>query len=217
MNDPEQVPDYDLNGSAYPSHPSASHGASLQVQVGNALPSMSGAGAPQVQPVVLTDVIQGLPSRSMVAEGMQFTGSAQLRGPCSIAGVVEGNLTQAPGSEAAVVVTETGRVKGDITAVKISVMGQTDGVLDALPHWHDHVRPQVIEALTEQINAHADWLENIGINPGPCSAQSGHDPVPHRDNDLIPVPVPQLAHHVDAHTDGRENVVVDPRPCSADG
>lgn len=131
MNDSDQVPDYDLDGSAYPSSPAAPYGQSLQVQVGNALPSMSSGHAPQVQPVVLTDVVQGLPTRSMVAEGMQFTGSAQLRGPCSIAGVVEGNLTQAMGSEAAVVVTETGRVKGDITAVKISVMGQTDGILDA--------------------------------------------------------------------------------------
>ncbi|MEZ5700926.1 MAG: polymer-forming cytoskeletal protein [Burkholderiaceae bacterium] len=31
----------------------------------------------------------------------------------------------------AVVVTETGRVKGDITARKISVMGHTDGILDS--------------------------------------------------------------------------------------
>ncbi|MCW5654712.1 polymer-forming cytoskeletal protein [Hydrogenophaga sp.] len=106
----------------------APHPPVLQVPVGNAL---SAGAPPQVQPVVLTDVIDGPPTRSLIAEGMLFTGNAQLRGPCSIAGVVEGNLSQAPGSEAAVVVTETGRVKGDISAVKISVMGQTEGILDA--------------------------------------------------------------------------------------
>jgi len=131
MNDSYQAPDFDPTAVAYPPSLPTPYGQSLQVQVGNTLPSTASGGPPQVQPVVLTDAIQGLPSRSMVAEGMQFTGNAQLRGPCSIAGMVEGNLTQAAGSEAAVVVTETGRVKGDITAVKISVMGQTDGILDA--------------------------------------------------------------------------------------
>ncbi|MGE0098364.1 MAG: polymer-forming cytoskeletal protein [Hydrogenophaga sp.] len=131
MNDSYTVPDYAPDGSAYAPNPPASNGPALQVLVGNTLPATQPGGPPQVQPVVLTDAIEGLPSRSMVAEGMQFTGHARLRGPCSIAGVVEGNLSQAPGCEAAVVVTESGRVKGDITAVKISVMGQTDGILDA--------------------------------------------------------------------------------------
>ena len=131
MNDPYQAPDFDPTASSYSPSPPQPYSQSLQVQVGNTLPSVATGTPPQVQPVVLTDAIEGLPSRSMVAEGMQFTGNAQLRGPCSIAGLVEGNLTQAQGSEAAVVVTETGRVKGDITAVKISVMGQTDGILDA--------------------------------------------------------------------------------------
>lgn len=131
MNDSYPAPDFDPTDSAYSPSPPAPYGQSLQVQVGNALPAMATGNLPQVQPVVLTDAIEGLPTRSMVAEGMQFTGNAQLRGPCSIAGLVEGNLTQAQGSEAAVVVTETGHVKGDITAVKISVMGQTDGILDA--------------------------------------------------------------------------------------
>jgi cytoskeletal protein CcmA (bactofilin family) len=131
MNNTYQVPDFDPTAAAYPPSLPTPYGPSLQVPVGNALPSTPAGAPPQVQPVVLTDAIEGLPSRSMVAEGMQFTGNAQLRGPCSIAGLVEGNLTQAPGSEAAVVITETGRVKGDITATKISVMGQTDGILDA--------------------------------------------------------------------------------------
>ena len=81
-----------------------------------------------------TELNEGLEpgqARSMVAEGMHFVGNAELRGPCSVAGEVDGNLTQAAGALVAVVVTETGRVKGDITAQKISVMGHTDGVLDS--------------------------------------------------------------------------------------
>ena len=58
-------------------------------------------------------------------------GNAILRGPCSIAGNVQGNVTQAPNTQVAVVVTQTGRVTGDITAQKISVMGKTNGILDS--------------------------------------------------------------------------------------
>lgn len=72
-------------------------------------------------------------ARSMLAEGLHFVGNALLRGPFSVAGQVDGNLTQAEGVQVSVVVTETGRVKGDIIAHKISVMGHTDGVLDSGP------------------------------------------------------------------------------------
>lgn len=107
--------------------------SALEVPVGNALPPSS--VIPVLQPlntfVDSSGGSDGLPSRSMLADGMQFVGNAVLRGPCSIAGQLEGNLVQDQGVEVSVVVTETGRVKGDITAWKISVMGQTDGVLDA--------------------------------------------------------------------------------------
>jgi cytoskeletal protein CcmA (bactofilin family) len=107
----------------------------LEVDVGKPMPTTQAAHMPLLQagsgseaPVELPE---GSPLRSMVAEGMHFVGNAQLCGPCSVAGQVEGNLTQAPGAVVAVVVTETGRVKGDITARKISVMGHTDGILDS--------------------------------------------------------------------------------------
>jgi cytoskeletal protein CcmA (bactofilin family) len=107
----------------------------LEVEVGKPMPSTSAshmpllrAGAGSEAPAELPE---GSPLRSMVAEGMHFVGNAQLRGPCSVAGQVEGNLTQAEDAVVAVVVTETGRVKGDITARKISVMGHTDGILDS--------------------------------------------------------------------------------------
>lgn len=107
----------------------------LEVDVGNAMPPTQAASMPvlhpQVQQAMPVDGTDGGQPRSMLAEGLHFVGNAELRGPCSIAGNVEGNLTQAPGAQVSVVVTETGRVKGDITAQKISVMGHTDGILDS--------------------------------------------------------------------------------------
>lgn len=122
----------------------------LQVGMGKPLPPTATAGVPVLRPQVqgLTPARnRGLPPPdcSTIAEGMQFTGQARLAGACSVGGVVEGNLTQAPGSNVSVVVTETGRVKGDITAQKISVMGQTDGLLDAGTgevSLHDNARVQ---------------------------------------------------------------------------
>ena len=108
---------------------------SLEVPVGNALPPLQSASIPVLQPlnvsVETSHHAEGLPGRSMLADGMRFVGNAVLRGPCSIAGLLEGNLLQDQGAEVSVVVTETGRVQGDITAQKISVMGQTNGILDA--------------------------------------------------------------------------------------
>jgi cytoskeletal protein CcmA (bactofilin family) len=107
----------------------------LEWNVGKAMPTTLTKNMPvlhpQTQSVVVQDSSVNSQSRSMVAQGMHFVGHAALRGPCSIAGTFEGNVTQAAGAVVAVVVTETGRVKGDITAQKISVMGHTDGVLDA--------------------------------------------------------------------------------------
>lgn len=97
----------------------------LEVDVGNAMPPSQVSSLPVVAPV------ESGSTRSLLAEGMRFVGNAELRGPCSIGGHVEGNIKQAPGAQVAVVVTETGRVKGDITAHKISVMGHTDGILDS--------------------------------------------------------------------------------------
>lgn len=106
----------------------------LAVDVGKPMPSV----LPDQLPMLHTGLpaqggAEGLEgaARSLVAEGMHFVGHALLTGPCSVAGQFDGNLTQAAGASVAVVVTETGRVKGDITAQKISVMGRTEGILDA--------------------------------------------------------------------------------------
>ena len=107
----------------------------LEVDMGNALPPAN----PRAVPVLGDQQVTRVPApvategaaHSMVAEGLSFVGNAVLRGPCSIAGHVEGNITPAPQTLVSVVVTETGRIKGDITAHKISVMGHTEGVLDS--------------------------------------------------------------------------------------
>lgn len=107
----------------------------LEWNVGRAMPTTLTRNMPVLQPqtqsVVAQDSSVSGRSRSMLDQGMHFVGHATLRGPCSIAGTFEGNVTQAADAVVSVVVTETGRVKGDITAQKISVMGHTDGVLDA--------------------------------------------------------------------------------------
>lgn len=126
-------PDNNGNDQPWTAATDESTSQALEVDVGKPMPSTRASHMPLLKagseaPIELPD---GSPLRSMVAEGMHFVGNAQLRGPCSVAGQVEGNLTQAPDAVVAVVVTETGRVKGDITARKISVMGHTDGILDS--------------------------------------------------------------------------------------
>ncbi|MEX1167494.1 MAG: polymer-forming cytoskeletal protein [Hydrogenophaga sp.] len=123
------------DASSAPDAPTENMHQALEIDVGKAMPTTSADHMPLLQtssgseaPIELPE---GSPLRSMLAEGMHFVGNAQLSGPCSVAGQVDGNLTQAAGAVVAVVVTETGRVKGDITARKISVMGHTDGILDS--------------------------------------------------------------------------------------
>jgi len=141
----QDMENHDMNDNNLPADPSQSYyepgnspvesGQTLEVDVGNAMPPNQPSNLPLLQPTSLSgvagDAVETGQARSMVAEGMHFVGNALLRGPCSVAGLVEGNLTQASDAMVAVVVTETGRVKGDITAQKISVMGHTDGILDS--------------------------------------------------------------------------------------
>jgi cytoskeletal protein CcmA (bactofilin family) len=122
MPSPEQAPASDM--------PQA-----LEVDVGRAMPPAMAEPIPMLQAqdstVPVIDATEVASARSMLADGMHFVGNALLKGPFSVAGQIDGNLTQAEGIQVSVVVTETGRVKGDITAHKISVMGHTDGLLDS--------------------------------------------------------------------------------------
>lgn len=106
---------------------------SLDVPVGSTLPSTAIVHVPTLNTAVqeLDPPVTGGERRSVIAEGVSFVGNAQLRGVCSVGGTVEGNLVQSTGHSITVIVTESGSVKGDIVASTISVMGQTDGLLDA--------------------------------------------------------------------------------------
>jgi cytoskeletal protein CcmA (bactofilin family) len=103
----------------------------LAVGVGKAMPPTLPAHLPVLDAQMPLGGAEGAEVRSLLAEGMQFVGNASLRGPFSVSGLVEGNLTQAQNALASIVVTETGSVKGDITAHRISIMGHTEGILDA--------------------------------------------------------------------------------------
>lgn len=130
-NDPSGADDLDVSNVT----DAGTSGSTLEVDVGNAMPPSQPARLPVLQATTgatqVRDATELVHARSLLAEGMHFVGNAILQGPFSVAGQVDGNLEQAQGTLASVVVTETGRVKGDITAHKISVMGHTDGILDS--------------------------------------------------------------------------------------
>jgi cytoskeletal protein CcmA (bactofilin family) len=125
LTDPQQSTEPERANSDIPSNDT------LTVGVGKAMPPTLPAHLPILEAQLPASDGGPAAVRSLLAEGMQFVGNATLRGPFSVAGQVEGNLTQAHDALASVVVTETGRVKGDITAHRISVMGHTEGTLDA--------------------------------------------------------------------------------------
>ena len=113
-------------------------GNRLEVDLGESLRPGNPAAVPLLSPVHHADAaVPATPlsvaeaPHSMLAEGLHFVGNALLQGPCTVACHVEGNLIAAPGCAVSVVVTETGRLMGDVTAQKISVMGHADGLLDA--------------------------------------------------------------------------------------
>ncbi len=144
----------------------------LQVDVGRSMPPSQTASLPTLHtPVAAAGLDMNDRQRSLVADGMQFVGNALLRGPCSVAGTVQGNLTQAADAAVSVVVTETGLVKGDITAQKISVMGRTEGILDAgqgevalhdTASVHGLVRYGRIQVNGADLNA---TLERVALSP----------------------------------------------------
>jgi cytoskeletal protein CcmA (bactofilin family) len=111
--------------------PDAYGADTLALGVGKAMPPTLPAHLPVLEAQLPLGGAEGAEVRSLLAEGMRFVGNATLRGPFSVAGLVEGNLIQAQDALASIVVTETGSVKGDITAHRISVMGHTEGILDA--------------------------------------------------------------------------------------
>lgn len=132
--------------------------------------------------------------RSEIAEGLDFAGNAVLTGVCTVKGRVQGNLTQAPDSRIAVIVTETGHVTGDIVADQISVMGRTEGLLDATGgsvSLHDsanvsgHVRYFKLQVNGSDLNATLERAPAKTQTPSSASASSSPAPVPISASQLV--------------------------------
>jgi len=104
--------------------PSPQDPGNMDVPLGPTLAAPEPA-VPQAAPAPLA------PGETRLEAGLQFIGNALLRGPCTVAGEVQGHLRTAPGATVSVVVDATGRVRGDISARQISVFGATEGLLDA--------------------------------------------------------------------------------------
>lgn len=69
---------------------------------------------------------------SRIGEGLSFSGTAELVGSLNVAGEVQGDVRVAETATAgSVTVTETGVLVGDVRARSISVLGTTEGLLDA--------------------------------------------------------------------------------------
>jgi len=104
----------------------------LSVEVGRSMPPAGFQALPVLQVVPSDAAAATEPGRrSLLAAGMCFEGHAILGSPMTVAGQLQGNLVQADGAQVSVIITETGTVRGDIRAQKISVMGRVDGLLDA--------------------------------------------------------------------------------------
>lgn len=109
--------------------------AAVSQSLGTAMPPSQLSAIPMLRPQRSGPVDTGAPidetPRTVIADGLRFVGNAVLCSTCSISGHVQGDLKQSRGMQTAVVVTETGHVIGDIVAHQISVMGCTEGTLDA--------------------------------------------------------------------------------------
>jgi cytoskeletal protein CcmA (bactofilin family) len=160
----------------------------LQVHAGAAMHSGPSSQLPVLAPMHAAGSAEGANDRSsMIAEGVNFVGNAQLIGLCTVGGKIEGNLMQSAGTSITVIVTETGHVKGDIVADNISVMGQTDGLLDAgggSVALHDasrvsgHVRYNRLQVNGADLNATlekaATKRERTATTPAPAPAKLAH-------------------------------------------
>jgi cytoskeletal protein CcmA (bactofilin family) len=124
-------------------------------------------------------------ARSVIAEGVQFTGNALWDGMLTVSGKVTGNLSEHAQAQASVTISETGQVKGDIKANQISVLGQTEGTLDAAGgsvaiHANSsvsgHVRYGTIQVNAADLNATLERVKPGGAAKAP--APTPHDSKP---------------------------------------
>lgn len=71
------------------------------------------------------------PRHTCIASGLSFVGSAVVNGPMTLAGEMHGNLRIAEPGDGLFTVAESGQLLGDARALNISVLGRTQGLLDA--------------------------------------------------------------------------------------
>lgn len=114
------------------SGPSDSEAAPL-VPMGQAMPDSQRVPTllPRVQALPLAPDAAHSPRVSTLGPGLSFVGSARIEGSLTISGEVQGNIELLDGGSGHVTVTQSGTVVGDIKARNISVLGQTEGLLDA--------------------------------------------------------------------------------------
>lgn len=109
-----------------------SNGAPPSVAMGQTMPDLD--QIPTLLPhqrAVLQEHGAPVLRHSRIAQGLSFTGSAEIDGSVTIAGEMQGDLRVAETTDGSVTITETGTLVGDIRARNISVLGQTVGTLDA--------------------------------------------------------------------------------------
>lgn len=126
--DPDHVP-ADIPTLTDTAAPPAGPAPTPFVPMGQAMPDSQRVPTllPQAQAVGSTTEARV----STLGDGLSFVGSARIAGSLTIAGEVQGNVELQGDGSGHVTVTPTGTVVGDIRARNISVLGQTEGLLDA--------------------------------------------------------------------------------------
>jgi len=64
---------------------------------------------------------------TLIGKNSTLNGDIQFRGGLHIDGTVKGNLTAEPGAEAAVTISEHGRVEGEVRVPRVIVDGRLEG------------------------------------------------------------------------------------------
>lgn len=104
----------------------------LTVGLGKPLPSASSDDIPMLETDAADAPATGAAARhSQIEDGMHFVGKARISDSLSVGGAFDGQIDGDTSVLSSVVVSETGRLTGDVRAHKISVLGHTNGVLDA--------------------------------------------------------------------------------------
>lgn len=140
--------------------PVAQAAPSLAMSSGSSLPPSR--AVPQLLPQQMLPADDIAAGHSAIAQGISFKGRATVASGCMIGGEWVGNIDQAPGKQVHITVTISGRVTGDVQAHQISVLGSTNGLIDASEGQvtlhesasvHGHVRYAKLQVNGADLNA----------------------------------------------------------------